>query len=127
MFGGADGDALFGREGDDLLVGGDGDDLLDGGAGNDLLLGGAGDDLFTFGLDGGQDSILGFEAGAGSEDVVDLSAFSTIVSFDDVLAIASETGSGAFTSTVLTFDAATTLTFQGVRLAELNEADFLIV
>ena len=120
-------DALFGREGDDLLVGGNGDDLLDGGAGNDLLLGGAGDDLFTFGLDGGLDRILGFDAGAGSEDVVDLSAFDTILSFDDVLAIASETGSGAFVSTVLTFDAATTLTFQGVRLAELNEADFLIV
>lgn len=127
LFGQDGSDALFGREGDDLLVGGEGDDQLDGGAGNDLLLGGAGDDFFSFGLDGGQDQIVGFVAGAGTEDVVDLSAFDTIVSFDDVLAIASETGSGAFVSTVLTFDAATTLTFQGVQLAELNEADFLIV
>lgn len=127
LFGQGGSDALFGREGNDFLFGGDGDDLMDGGAGNDLLLGGSGDDFFTFGLDGGQDRILGFAAGAGSEDVVDLSAFNSIMSFDDVLAIASESGSGAFISTVLTFDAATSLTFQGVRLAELNETDFLIV
>ena len=127
LFGGADGDSLIGGAGDDLLSGGDGDDLLDGGTGNDLLLGGAGDDLFRFGADGGQDRIVGFDAGAGTGDVVDLSAFDSILSFNDVLAIASETGSGAGVSTVLTFDMATTLTFQGVRLTELNEADFLIV
>ena len=127
LFGGADGDSLNGGAGDDLLSGGTGDDLLDGGTGNDLLLGGAGDDLFKFGTDGGQDRIVGFDAGAGTGDVVDLSAFDSILSFNDVLAIASETGSGAGVSTVLTFDMATTLTFQGVRLTELNEADFLIV
>ncbi len=127
LFGGADGDSLSGGAGNDLLSGGSGDDVLDGGAGDDLLLGGAGDDLFRFGPDGGEDLIVGFEAGAGSPDVVDLTGFDSILSFDDVLAIASETGSGAGVATVLSFDAATTLTFQGVQLAELNEADFLIV
>ncbi len=127
LFGGADGDTLRGGSGNDLLSGGSGDDVLEGGAGNDLLLGGDGDNLFRFGPDGGEDLIVGFQAGAGTPDTVDLTAFDTILSFDDVLAIASETGSGAGVATVLSFDAATTLTFQGVQLAELNEADFLIV
>lgn len=129
LFGGADGDFLLGQEGNDHLFGGLGDDRLDGGTGNDLLVGGAGNDFFVFGPVGGNDMILDFQAGAGSDDVVDLTAFNTILSFDDVLGIASQTGGDDDddrVSTVLTFDADTTLTFTGVRLADLNEADFII-
>lgn len=125
-------DTLLGQDGNDRLRGGLGDDRLDGGAGDDLLAGGAGNDLFTFGLDGGNDRIFDFDAGAGSDDVVDLTAFDTILSFDDVLGIASQIGGDddddddGGVATVLTFDAETTLTFEGVRLAELNETDFII-
>lgn len=134
LFGQDGSDALFGQAGHDVLFGGTGDDLLDGGAGNDLLLGGGGDDIFIFGPDGENDRILGFEAGAGTDDAVVLTGFDAIHSFDDVLGIASQIGEGndddddddGGVATVLTFDAETTLTFSGVRLAELNEADFII-
>lgn len=130
LIGGGGQDRLHGGDGNDSLSGGGGNDHLFGDTGDDLLSGGAGDDLFTFGPNGGMDHITDFVAGPETEDVVDLTAFADILSFDDVLSIASETGGGSGgepVSTVLSFDAATTLTFQGVQLAELNAADFILV
>ena len=99
--GGAGADTLSGGAGDDTLDGGDGDDTMDGGAGDDNLTGGAGndrlnggtgdddleggagDDTYIIGLDNGDDYIVGFDKDAALERI-DLSAFDSIDSFDDL-------------------------------------------
>ena len=117
---------IDGGAGDDILIGGEGVNLLIGGAGFDVLTGGEGDDIFRFDSDGGDDTIVDFAAGDSGGDIVDLSEFGRNLTFSDVLSVASEVeGFPGRVDTVLTFDAETTLTFQGVRLAEINEADFV--
>ena len=134
--GGADGDFLSGGNGNDSLEGGDGSDQLQGDTGNDILVGGAGGD-FLFGGGGqdtlnggagsdqlsgdvasnnelfifseGDDSLVGFTAGAGSNDVIDLSAHSGALDFAG-LSI-SDTAEGALitlgaTDTILLHDVA---------------------
>src|SRR3546814_15641485 len=66
--GSAHADVLNGNVGANRLTGGAGADRLVGGAGADTLIGGAGDDRFVFGDGAGDDSILGFVAGAGTPD-----------------------------------------------------------
>jgi len=62
--GGAGNDSIWGGAGNDTLLGGSGDDTLGGGAGNDQLIGGTGNDLFVFAPGyGGDDTIVGFNAG----------------------------------------------------------------
>jgi Ca2+-binding RTX toxin-like protein len=80
LIGGAGNDVLLGGAGDDVLLGNDGDDTLDGGAGDDIIIGGNGTDV----------EIQGFQAGAGSEDRIDLTSFGSTLDFDWVLAHARE-------------------------------------
>jgi Ca2+-binding RTX toxin-like protein len=80
LIGGAGNDVLLGGAGDDVLLGNDGDDTLDGGAGDDIIIGGNGTDV----------EIQGFQAGAGSEDRIDLTSFGSTLDFDWVLAHAGE-------------------------------------
>jgi|GEM_PF-2046212 len=61
---------LEGTGGPDQLFGGWGNDTLTGGAGNDRLWGLHGDDLFVFEPGSGRDTIYGFRAGEGSDDVI---------------------------------------------------------
>ena len=61
---------MAGQGGRDVLFGGSGDDTLNGGAGNDWLVGGEGNDTITDFTDG--------------EDMIDLSAFSSISGFSDL-------------------------------------------
>ena len=61
----------------------------DGASGNDTLRGGAGSDVFVFGPDHGNDVITDFTNG---EDVIDLSAFSTIADFSDLIITSDENG-----------------------------------
>ena len=68
LVGDGGGDRLDGGADNDQLYGYDGDDVLIGGAGNDAMNGGTGTDLFIFGPGFGQDQVLGFAAGTGSED-----------------------------------------------------------
>ncbi len=99
--GGAGDDRLYGGPGggDDLLRGGAGDDRLYGGAGSDRLEGGPGNDLLRSGEDddemyGGPDAdIFVFAPGDGNDyisdflygaDRIDLTAFKTIDSVDDL-------------------------------------------
>ncbi len=63
LFGGAGADSLDGGADSDLLMGGQGRDTLAGGAGNDVLYGGDAADQFNFGLGGGADTIMDYEAG----------------------------------------------------------------
>ena len=81
--GGDGNDTLNGGAGDDNLTGGAGNDRLNGGTGDDDLEGGAGDDTYIIGLDNGDDYIVGFDKDAALEKI-DLSAFDSIDSFDDL-------------------------------------------
>ena len=91
--GGSNADDLSGGDGDDTLIGGDGADQLrgdagadrlEGGAGDDLLIGGGDADVFVFADGHGEDSIVDFDAGDGSE-VIDLSGVTALTGIADLL------------------------------------------
>ena len=115
-------DTLSGGNGSDDLVGGAGNDVLIGGPGNDSLTGGVGDDLFVFDDEEGIDTISGFEAGAGSDDVIDVTAVRNIDSFAELQAKVSDDG----TDTTIQFDAENDIVLLGVTVADLHEDDFLL-
>jgi len=116
------GDALTGNAGNDRLFGGAGPDSLDGGTGVDFLNGGAGDDRFIYAPGYGADTIFGFAAGAGSEDEVNLVAFSNAGTFADVLARATQVGS----DTVINFGGGDSLTLRNVARSSLAADDFIL-
>jgi Ca2+-binding RTX toxin-like protein len=89
VVGGAIGLILDGGAGNDIIIGGEGDDVLIGGDGDDVLIGGGGNDTFDFGP-GDDIEIQGFQAGAGSEDRIDLSRFGSAIDFDWVTAHAQQ-------------------------------------
>ena len=101
----------------DHLVGDAGDNLLDGKGGDDVLTGGLGADIFVFRPGYGADTITDFSAAQG--DTIDLSAFSTIHSLADVLALTSQQGP----DTVITAGGGS-LRLQNVSAASLTSADF---
>ena len=83
--------------------------------------GSGGDDLFVFDNGDGDDTIEGFQAGAGSDDVIDLSDFG----FADtaaVLAATTDIGGNA----VIQLDLDDSLTLIGVLKSELHGDDFLV-
>ena len=112
---------IRGAAGADNIITGGNDDLIEGGAGNDTLTGGAGDDRFTFALGDGADTIMDFVAGAGTDDVIDLSGFANIHTLNDVLAVATQSGANTF----IDFGGGDTITLQNVLKANLAAADFL--
>ena len=67
-----------GGAGADNIITGGGNDVIDGNAGNDTLTGGAGDDLFRFAVGDGADTLVGFVAGAGTDDKIELAGFAGI-------------------------------------------------
>ena len=89
----------------------------DGTSGNDTLRGVAGVDVFVFGPEHGSDVITDFTNG---EDVIDLSAFSTIADFSDLTITSDENG--------VTIDLGAhgggTILLQGVAIADLDAEDF---
>ena len=110
LVGGAGSDTLLGVAGSDTLEGGAGDDYLHGGSGDDTLYGGEGNDQFYAGAENdtlyagsGDDTLRGeegndtfiFAAGHGNdtigdflygndEDMIDLTQFTDISSFNDL-------------------------------------------
>jgi Ca2+-binding RTX toxin-like protein/LysM repeat protein len=114
------GEHLSGGAGNDALFGGAGRDVIEGGTGDDVLTGGLGDDRFVFRRGDGADRITDFVAGAGSEDVIDVSQIG-LTTFEDVLAVATQQGSDV----VLQLDPAMTLRVQNVQLDLLHADDFL--
>ena len=121
---------IFGGDGNDLLLGVGGDDTLDGGEGNDTLNGGAlpapsgfGNDTFVFKTGYDADTIDGFAAGAGSEDVIALSLGTNFDEFSEIQGAASDVGG----NTLLTFTGGDSLTLIGVTSASLHQDDFLFV
>lgn len=111
-------DVLNGLGGHDKLVGNAGADTLNGGAGNDTLTGGVGADRFVFSGTFGTDVVTDFE----SNDVIQLDA-AQFANFAAVQSHAAQVG----LDTVITLDAANTITLTGVSVASLNAGDFLFV
>ena len=117
-------DVVDGGTGNDLIDTGDGDDQLSGGAGNDVLIGGSGADTFYFADGDGNDNIEDFHATYWEKDKIELDV-DGINNFGDVIAHASETDSGWYTSTVLDFGNDDTLTLEGIWISQLTADDFI--
>jgi Ca2+-binding RTX toxin-like protein len=82
LFAGRGATTLLGGAGNDILVGGAGADVLNAGSGRDVLFGNGGDDLFV----GDDDyTVIGFRAGAGSDDRIDLRGIAGLDDFGDVM------------------------------------------
>ena len=117
LLGGA---TLNGAAGNAVLIGGASDDTLVGGSGNDSLTGGAGDDLFVFADGAGDDTVTDFDAGAGSDDVLDVTAFG-FASFAEVTDAASQVDA----DTLIQLDVDDSVTLLGVNVEDLHPEDVL--
>ena len=114
-------DTVDGERGHDVIDGGAGDDRLTGGIGDDVLTGGSGDDLFVFQNGGNDDVVSDFVAGAGTDDVLDVTAFG-FATKADAIAAAAQVGA----DTVIQLDADDTVTLLGVNAGLLSDDDFVI-
>jgi serralysin len=111
----------IGGGGNDTIIGNILNNLLDGGGGSDLLTGAGGHDTFIYRLSYGADVITDFSVAGGDADYIDLTAFQYIVSFSQLFAFATQSGSDS----IFTFSSGNTLTLQNVALSSLVANDFL--
>ncbi len=111
-------DTINGLGGNDKLNGMVGADVLNGGAGNDTLTGGAGIDRFIFTGAFGKDVVTDFEG----RDIIQLDA-AKFADFASVLSHAAQAG----LNTVITLDAANSITLQNVTLGSLNAGEFVFI
>ncbi len=115
-------DVLSGDAGDNWIYGLDGDDVINGRGGNDTLFGGAGNNLFIFANGSGNDRIAGFVAGAGTDDVLDISDFG----FADFAAVQAAASIGPDGCVILQLDADDSVELHGVSsVASLSIDDFI--
>ena len=121
---------ILGLAGNDFLIGVNGNDTLDGGVGNDTLNGGLpfnpsgfGRDRFVFKIGYDNDTIDGFAAGAGGEDIIALSLGTSFDEFSEIQGAASDIGG----NTLLSFGGGDSLTLIGVASASLHQDDFVFV
>ncbi len=75
---------VIGSNHDDNLTAGNSGSVLTGGRGDDDLTAGAGADTFVFSSGDGDDIIRGFTVTGGTADKIDLSAFTSIASLEDL-------------------------------------------
>jgi len=106
--------------GNDQVNAGNGDDILHASAGDDVFDLGSGDDTFVFAIGGGSDTLSDFTAGAASDDVIDVSAFSQLLDLQDILAAASEAGGDTF----IDFGNGDQIGLTGIAIADLHADDF---
>lgn len=109
----------YGNALDNILLGNGAANLIDGGIGNDRLTGGGGHDSFVY--TSGSDVITDFAAG-GSDDTIDLRAFTSLTTFASVMALAAQSGA----NTVITLSPGNSLTLDSVLRDALTEADFIL-
>jgi VCBS repeat-containing protein len=102
-----------------VVSGGAGDDTLAAGHGGAILTGGAGADAFVFGPAFGNATVTDFQPG---EDVLEFD-HTVFADADAVAAHSQQVGA----DTVITLDAANTITLHNVVAANLNAHDFHIV
>jgi Ca2+-binding RTX toxin-like protein len=112
----------IGGSGADTIVGNDVANVLNGGLGADTLTGGGGDDLFVYVLGGGADTITDFVAGAVTVDRVDLTAFASLHTLGDVLALTAQSGANS----IIGFGGGNSITLQNILRASLNDEDFVL-
>jgi VCBS repeat-containing protein len=112
---------LDGGNGNDTLLGGNGADTVIGGQGNDTLTGGRGADNFVFNPGFGKDVITDFTPGS---DHIQLDR--SLVSFTSPADALSHIASDGHGNTLITIDAADTITLLGVTPSHLHASDFLI-
>jgi Ca2+-binding RTX toxin-like protein len=115
IYGGEASDAISDGAGDDIVYANGGADTIFAGAGNDNFWGGSGNDTFVFSANFGQDAIHDFTA----EDVVEFRD-GVFTDWADLLGAASQSGG----DTVITVDAANSVTLKNVALSNLNESQF---
>ena len=116
------GNVLNGAQGNDYLAASGNNNTLDGGAGNDVLVAGGahGGDRFVFHVGYGMDTVVNFSRhGAGGSDVVDLNGFG--LNFSSLQGYMADVGGNC----VITLDAATILTIDGISKGHLQANDFL--
>ncbi len=102
----------------DDFAGGTGDDTIEGGTTDDTLTGNAGADTFVFRQDSGNDKITDFTV---DTDKIDLSAFTSITSLDDLI----YWQSGGDTLIYLRWDGGGTIRLEGVTPDDLDADDFI--
>ncbi|MBX9456267.1 MAG: hypothetical protein KL863_09740 [Rhizobium sp.] len=117
MLGSKISDALGGEAGADKIYGKNGDDIISGHGGNDKLWGGKGSDTFVFDLNGGHDKIYDFDAVGGGDDQDYLSLLNGM-DYD----IAKQGK-----NVVVDLGAEGSITLVGVKLADFDETDILLV
>lgn len=124
LLGGNGRDTIEGGEGADRLVGGAGPDRIRGLSGDDTVLGGDGDDrIIIFSDDTGADTVIDFNAGAGSDDRIVLIGFGEALdSFDEVLAAGFQSDS----DTVIELGGGLSVRLSGVDIADLHPDDFIL-
>ena len=121
LFGDSGADRIYGGRGDENIAGGGGFDQIVVGAGRSTLTGGKGADDFIF-IDGiGSHTIVDFEAGRASEDII-LRRVTEITSYDD-LVTNHMTQDGA--DVVIDDGAGLTIRLRNVSLSALNAEDFI--
>lgn len=98
-----------------------GADVLIGGAGNDTLTGGDGADDFVFVSGSGVDRIADFRAAGTGSDDIDFSNHSRIISYADLMA----NHLRASGSNIVITSGTDVITLLNVRLADINESDFI--
>ena len=119
----ASGNTLIGSSQSDIINAFDGSsgDVLDGRGGSDTLTGGSGDDRYIYSSGYSTDTIVGFVAGAGTPDKIDLTGIPTVHNLADVLAVATQSGA----NTVFNFSGGDTLTLQNIQKTALAADDFI--
>ncbi|WP_137700888.1 calcium-binding protein [Marimonas lutisalis] len=120
MRGGRDDDTIDGGTGKDLMLGGRGNDLLIGGEDDDTIQGNQNDDTFVFADGHGDDVITDFEA-TNDLERIDFSGLSTMNSFVDVEAAATQQGADLLIIT----GGSSSILLEGVAPGDLGAEDFI--
>lgn len=118
--GGFSADTIEGGSGNDTIYGDGGDDYINAGTGDDWMDGGDQNDTFIFINGDGIDAIWSFQAGAGTDDVIDFSNHSVFNSMTDVLNNAIDLNG----HTVISDGAGGQITIYNVAVANLHADDF---
>jgi len=112
-------DVLVGGTSNSTLIGGNGEDRLIAGTGNTVMTGGNGPDTFVFAPGLGKDTITDFNP---NNDIIQLD-HGLVADFASLQSHVQQVGQ----DTVITLDAASSITLEHVLLSSLHASDFHIV
>ena len=106
-----------------MIEGGAGKDRIVGAKGNDTLTGDGATDTFVFAGIINKDRITDFDTKGPDQDVIDIRTYADIKSFEDLIDNHASEAKGNVT---LELGAGNVIIVEGVTIATLAEADFLI-